>query len=275
MNRCGNSNSSRYSTSHKVQAERMRRDAAGATNTAFQHFPGPLHRTLAGTDGHQYPGDIAHHMVQEGAGTDIQDNHLAVAGHPQVMNLFDRRLGLALASTKRAEIVDAHQMLGRLSHSIGVQRAVVPGDFFVEVRRADLIVVDHIAITPGDGLEARMKVRRHHLGPTDADVVGQVDIGAHDPRLHRALGLGVKVHHLPASVYTGVGTPGTHQRDRRVGDFRQGLLQGFLHRRHAGGLALPATIARAFVFHAQGDSEKACGRHFGGRVIYICQELRA
>lgn len=43
----------------------------------------------------------------------------------------------------------------------------------------------------------------------------------------------------------------------------------------AGRLPLPAAIARTLVFNTQGDSEKACGRHFGGRVIYICQELTA
>ena len=120
-----------------------------------------------------------------------------------------------------------------------------------------------------------MKVRRHDLGPTDTDVMGQIDISAHHPRFHRALGLGVEVNHLAAGVDAGVGTPGAHQRYRRVGDSGQGLFQGFLHRQHAGRLALPAAIARTFVFHAQGDAVKACSRHFGSRVIYICQELRA
>lgn len=39
-------------------------------------------------------------------------------------------------------------------------------------------------------------------------------IRAHHPCLHRALGLSVKVHHLPASVHAGISTPGAHQRHR-------------------------------------------------------------
>lgn len=164
-------------------------------------------------------------MVQERTGTDVQHNHLAVATHPQVMHLLDRRLGLALAGTEGTEIMHAHQMLRGFGHALGVQRAVVPGNFFVKVRRADLVVVDHIAIAPGNRLEACMKMRRHDLGPTDAHVMRQIDISAHHPRLHRALGLGVKVHHLATGVYPGVGTPGAHQRDRRIGDLGQGLFR--------------------------------------------------
>ena len=131
----------------------------------------------------------------------------------------------ALSSEQILEQLASNQLdvgvsyLDRLDHALDVQRAVVPGDFLVEMRGTNRIVVDHIAITPGDCLEARMEVRRHHLGPTDTDVVGQIDIGAHDPRLQRALGLSIKVHHLPAGMHPGIGTPGTHQRHRRVGDF--------------------------------------------------------
>ncbi|MCY1457553.1 hypothetical protein D9M71_748580 [compost metagenome] len=116
-----------------------------------------------------------------------------------------------------------------------------------------------------------MEMRRHDLGPTDTDVVGQVDVGAHGPGLHRTLDLGVEMHHLSAGMHPGVGTPGAHQRNGRVGDFGQGVFEGFLHGEHPGRLALPAAVARAFVFDAQRDPEKAVGCHFGGRVIYICQ----
>jgi len=122
--------------------------------------------------------------MQEGIGPNVEHDHLAVSGHAQVMHLLDRRLGLALTGPERAEIVSTDQVLRGLGHTLGVERTVIPGDFFVEVRRANLIVVDHIAITPGDGLEARMKMRRHDLGPTDADVMGQIDISPHHPRLH-------------------------------------------------------------------------------------------
>ena len=149
-----------------------------------QHFLGPLHRALTGADGHQHPSDVAHHVMQEGPGADIQHNHLAVARHPQVVDFLDRRLGLALPGTEGAEVMHPHQMLRGFGHAFGIQRAVVPGDLFIEVRRADLIVIDHVAVTPGDSLETRVKMRRHDLGPADADVMGQIDISPHHPRLH-------------------------------------------------------------------------------------------
>ncbi|MNG26433.1 hypothetical protein D3C84_1114290 [compost metagenome] len=105
--------------------------------------------------------------------------------------------------------------------------------------------------------------------------MGQIDIGAHDPGLHRALDLRIEMHHLSAGVHSGIRTTGTKQRHRGVGDFGQGVFEGFLHREHARGLTLPATIPRAFVFHAQRDPEKAVGYHFGGRIIYICQGVTA
>ncbi|MNG18056.1 hypothetical protein D3C84_1020850 [compost metagenome] len=83
------------------------------------------------------------------------------------------------------------------------------------------------------------------------------------------------MHHLAAGMHAGIGTAGAMQRHGRVGDFGQGVFKGFLHRQYAGRLALPATVARAFVFNAQGDPEKAVGRHFGGRVVYVCQGITA
>jgi hypothetical protein len=243
----------------------MRRHPARAANPALQHLARPLRITLACANGHQHPGDVAHHVVQEGIGTDVQDNHLAMLADPQVMNLLDRRLGLALTGPKCAEIMTADQIRGRLGHALHVQRTMVPGHFLAQVRRTDLVVVDNVAIAPGDGLETGMEVSGHDPGPGHADIVGQVDIGPHDPGLETALGLGIEMHHLATGMHTGIGTPRTHQRHGRVGDLGQGLFQGFLYGRYPAGLALPAAVARSLVLHAKRDSEKTFGRHFGSR----------
>ncbi len=100
--------------------------------------------------------------------------------------------------------------------------------------------------------------------PDHTDVVRQVEVGAHGPGALIAHSAGVEVHDLPAAVDTGVGTPGADHRNRLVRDFGQCLLQGLLDTWHAAGLALPAAVTRAFVFHAQGDAGVAFGRGFGG-----------
>lgn len=146
--------------------------------------------------------------MQERIGADVEHDHLAVTGHAQVMHLLDRRLGLALPGAERTEIVGANQVLRGLGHALDVERAMVPGDFFVEMRRTDLIVVDHIAITPRDSFEARMEMRRHHPRPTDADVMRQIDVGAHDPGLQRTIDRRIKVHHLSAGMHARVGASG-------------------------------------------------------------------
>ncbi|MCY1188122.1 hypothetical protein D9M73_291880 [compost metagenome] len=89
----------------QVEPVRVRRHPALAADAAIQDLLRPLDRLLASTDGHQHSGDVAHHVVQEGAGTDIQHDHLAVTRDAQVMKLLDRRLGLALTGAKSAEIM--------------------------------------------------------------------------------------------------------------------------------------------------------------------------
>ncbi|MNJ53635.1 hypothetical protein D3C77_490350 [compost metagenome] len=211
-------------------------------------------------------------MVQEGRGAHVQHDHLAVAGNAQVVDVLDRRLGLALAGAEGTEVMGTEQALCGFGHALDIQRPVVPGNFLGQMRRADRVVVDHVAVTPGAGLEAGMEVCRHRPRPDHTDVVGQVEVGAHGPGALVAHGAGVEVHDLPAAVYAGVGAPGADHRNRLVGHRGQRLLQGLLDTGHAAGLALPATVARAFVFHAQGDAGVAFGRGFGGSGVDDVQE---
>ena len=250
----------------------MRGHPAFTAVAPLQHFTGPLDRTLTRPDGHQHAGDIAHHVMQESGGTHVQHDHLAMTGHAQVMDVLDRRLGLALAGAERAEIMGTEQVPGGLGHALDVERAVVPGHFLGQVRGTDRVVVDHIAVAPGTGLEARMEVRRHRPRPDHADVVGQIEIGAQGPGALVTYGAGIEMHDLPAAVHAGIGAPGADDADRLVGHLRQRLLQGLLDAGHAAGLALPAAIARAFVFHTQGNAGEAFGGRFGGGGVDDVQE---
>lgn len=75
------------------------------------------------------------------------------------------------------------------------------------------------------------------------------------------------MHDLPAAMHAGIGTPGADHRNRFVGDLGQRLFQRLLHTGHSTGLTLPAAVAGALVFHAQGDSGVAFGRGFGGSGV--------
>ncbi|MNZ97829.1 hypothetical protein D3C78_1170900 [compost metagenome] len=243
----------------------MRRHAAAAPVARRENLAHPRRLALAGTDGHQHTGDVAHHVVQKGIGPDIQHDEATMLEHAQVMQGLDRRLGLALHGTERSEVMGTDQRHGRLAHARHVQRAVIPGNFLGQMGRTHRIVVDHIAIAPRHSGEARVEMRRHRLRPGHADVARQIGVGPHEPGLERTLDGGIEMHHLAAGMHGRVGAPGTDQRHRLGRHLGQGLFQRRLDRGHPRLLTLPAAIARALVFHAEGDPGNASGSHFGCR----------
>src|SRR3990167_6528610 len=105
---------------HQIQAKWMRRYPAGAAHATFQHLTRPFNRTLTRTDGHQYASDIADHMMQKGIGTNIQHYQPAKGLQLQMVNRFDRRLGLTLARTKRTEIMGTYQLQGGAAHQFDI-----------------------------------------------------------------------------------------------------------------------------------------------------------
>ncbi len=75
----------------------------------LQQLAEPLLRLLALADGHQAAGDIAHHVMQKGIGLDVDMDEFAVTLHAQILDLADRRFGLAAGGAEAAEIVFADQ----------------------------------------------------------------------------------------------------------------------------------------------------------------------
>src|SRR5690606_12785261 len=88
---------------HQIQTIGMGGNSPGTPVTRQQHLFRPFHRTLAGTDGHQYAGEITHHVMQEGIGADVQDDEATLLQDLQVMDRLYWRLGLALAGAEGAE----------------------------------------------------------------------------------------------------------------------------------------------------------------------------
>src|SRR3546814_4743819 len=106
-------------------------------------------------------------MMQKGIGPNIYDDQPAVLQQLQVMNGFDRRLGLTLPGPEGTEIMCSHERRRSGTHTLDIEWAMVPGNLFGHVRRPYLIVVDHIAITASHRAEARIEMTRHLLRPGD------------------------------------------------------------------------------------------------------------
>src|SRR5690606_12113808 len=144
---------------YEIQTIRMRGDSTEPTVTRLQGFTHPFDRALSGPNSHQHTGEITHHVVQEGIGPHIQDDHPPVLDNLQMMHRLDRRFGLAFECTERGEVMGADQHLCSFTHALNIERSVVPGDLFGHMRGPNLIVINHITVTPRACLEAGMKMR--------------------------------------------------------------------------------------------------------------------
>lgn len=69
----------------EIQTVRRRRDATEGAVTQLQDLGGPFRRPLTASDGHQDPGDIADHVVQEGVGMHAQLDQFTVPDHVQTV----------------------------------------------------------------------------------------------------------------------------------------------------------------------------------------------
>ena len=75
----------------------------------------------------QQSRDVAHHVMQEGVGGDVDGDPFAVARHAQRFDAAHRRLRLALDGAEGAEVVLTHQHLRGIVHARGVERPPLPG----------------------------------------------------------------------------------------------------------------------------------------------------
>ena len=234
---------------------RCRRARARAISSAHQ-LDDPLDRLLATPDGHQGARDIAHHVMQEGIGLDIDHDDMAMATDFNEVHVAARRARLTACGAERREIQLAHQMRRRGLHVGDIERLATPGDIVALHHRPKRLIDDHVAIATGDGAETRMEIIGHRHGPMNPDIGGKVDVTAHAPGLATAAHGGIEMHDLTHGMHTGIGAATAMHGNRRGGDLGQGLLERFLH---GGGVAqtLPATIAGAIIFNAQSNAPRA------------------
>ena len=90
-----------------------------------------------GADVDQRADEVAHHVVQEGAGAQREHDHVAVPLDRHCVHLLDRRLGLAAGGAESRKIVGAEQVRRRFAHQLHVQRAEHPAGAPGQQRRTD------------------------------------------------------------------------------------------------------------------------------------------
>ena len=110
----GRPNCAGYCDPPQVQPVRRRGRLAGARVARVELLARARGRRAPLPDRQQQADDVAHHVVQERIGGDVDREPIAAARHPQRVQPPHRRARLALGGAKRAEVVLADQRLRRL-----------------------------------------------------------------------------------------------------------------------------------------------------------------
>ncbi|CSC33077.1 Uncharacterised protein [Vibrio cholerae] len=108
-------------------------------------------------------------------------------------------------------------------HFFNIQLAVVMADTRIQNPRAINMVVNDITITACSGTESCMKFIRNRHRPAYCNILRQIRVGAHGPSDHLPFGGGIKVHHLPSTMYPRISSPSTLHFHWMIGNLTQRL----------------------------------------------------
>ena len=96
----------------EVKAGGSKRGRGSVAIAALQHFAQPFGRLAPVADLDQAADEVAHHVVQECIGSELEHAAVAATGYVSAGALLHRRVRLALGGAKRAEVVDAEELRG-------------------------------------------------------------------------------------------------------------------------------------------------------------------
>lgn len=212
-------------------------------------------------DLNQGADDDAHHVAQEAAAADIDDDKLAFAPEVESGDLAHGGAGIAAGGAKGGKVVLADKEGGCGAHRCKVEVLTDMPCGAGESRGADRGGEDLVAVPFAASGEARMKVSRLLDRFAHGDVVGEEAI---DPFAKGGEGeviFGAEMGDHGAGMHAGIGAPGAVQHDLFANDLAEGFFDKLLDRA-ALGLALPADIGGAVVFDGEADRS-----HSGGRII--------
>ncbi len=136
-----------------------------------EHGRDTLRRRITMPDRHQQPGDIAHHVVQEGIGSDFQRHPFVATRHRQPVDTAHGRLCLAFDGAESAEVVFSHQYLRRGMHAFHVERAPLPGRAPDGQGGARVAIQDQVAVTARQRAVTCVEVFGDATHPGDAHIL--------------------------------------------------------------------------------------------------------
>lgn len=174
---------------HQIESIGWGGDAASSPVAHLQQLGRPIDGPFAGTNGHQHAGNIAHHVVQESIGVNVEVNAVASPTHVEFVHDAHRIFRLTRERPEGREIVFADEVGGRPLHASFIEGLVVPGDLGMQHGGTYPAVEDDIAVPPRGRAEASMKVIRDRLRPCDGDANRQIDVSPQHPGAHAAQGL--------------------------------------------------------------------------------------
>ena len=180
---------------------------------AREHLAQPAGGAGAAADRDERAHDVAHHVVQEGVGLEVEAPVVAQARDLDAAHVLHGRQRLAHRGAEAAEIVLADQQRGGGAHRVAVQRAEDPAAQACLDRRTHRGLPEQEGVATGTCAVARVEVGRDGLRPLHGDVLGEIAVGAAHPRELLANDGGVEVDDLVQRVHAGVGPTGAHRRD--------------------------------------------------------------
>ncbi len=80
-------------------------------------------------------------------------------------------------------------------------------------------IINQITITARAGFVAGVKITIDFANPLQRNTIRKIGIYAHQPTIIGTLCMGIKGNNLAGCMHTGIGTPGTCNFNRVIGNF--------------------------------------------------------
>lgn len=162
-------------------------------------------------------------------GTQIELNQRTMLVDVKLVEMFDRRFGLAFRRSECTEIMFANQLTGCLLHVIYIKQIMTPAYRTAQQGWPYRTHQQNVSVAPGRGAESRMEVISDLLRPQNRNIIRQKTIDPSDPGGDGATDLRVKMYNLHGGIHASIRAARRHNPYRLTGDLGQCILQCILN----------------------------------------------